>query len=268
MRYVIALIIITLYACGESPSENLGGVTFKRHGAVCDKENSQYWLLEIKAINAADSVFIDTRKIKRKAEINTADMRANTSFHRLLQSVCKGDSIEMLLNADSFYYAMKSGVPAFLEADEQITMHITVKDRLDPQSYAAYKRVFERESMKKYIRDFNWNAQMDSSTGIYYEMLSTDSVEAEPFKVAKFKYVLKNINEELIAFSKDEEPLELHADDSTILPGIVFLAKQLTPGESVRALVPSTQAYGSVGIDKVRPYMPIIVELSYIEKVE
>jgi hypothetical protein len=267
MKYLPFLLML-LAACSGPSVETIGDVKLKRNSEACIQGSSQYWLLDIIARTEQDSIFINTRNLKRKAELNTDNINKASSFHQILQSICKGDSVEINISSDSFYAALNSPIPPFLQSGERINIRLAVADRLDFSSYIAYKQAFERESMKKYISRYNWNAEYDSATGIYFEKLITDSADYVPFKKIELKYVLKNINEELIAFSKEGDPLIYEAGDSTLLPAIRFLARQMKEGESLRALVPSGMAYGAEGIDKVRPFMPIIIELGYLKKLE
>ena len=182
--------------------------------------------------------------------------------------LCSGDSLLIDLAADSFYTALGGVRPLNLDA-QPVNVWVRMQDKLTALQYEVHKQLFEQESMSKYIEKYRWNAIYDSATGIYYEKLKTSRSNQGDFKKASFKYVLKTINEDLIAFSKEEDPLIIDMENSNeLMKGIRFLANRLNENESARALIPSSAAFGNQGNEKVPPYFPIIIELEYLERIE
>jgi len=57
--------------------------------------------------------------------------------------------------------------------------------------------------------------------------------------------VLKSLNEQIVAYSKDGDPFIYDVKDTAIIGGIQFLVNALKVGESARALVPSKSGFWS-----------------------
>jgi hypothetical protein len=262
------VLIALIYACNSSRYEEMGGVKVQRSSELCTNDSTTHWLVDIEAKTAADSTYLNTLVLQRKIEITSYSIPHNSTLFSLLSECCKGDSFKIILPADSFYLALGGVTPAFLEGQKEIKIAVWMRDKLNPLQYIAHKQAFENESIDSYIKSARWNGVRDSSTDIYYEFLKNIEVPIKSFKKAKFKYVIKTLNDNVIAYSKDEDPLVMDANDKSILLGIQFLSKKLGVGESLRAILPSSQAFGVQGNSKVPGYMPIVVELEMLEIME
>lgn len=255
-------------ACKEISYEKMGGIEVSKRNNVCSNDSTTNWLVDIEAALENDSIYLNTNGLPNKLEIKTLTIPFNSSLIDVLKSTCSGDSVFFLMPADSFYLALGGICPTFLKGSDRIKVKVWMRDKLKPMQYAAHKQAFENERIADFVANGKWNGIMDSATQIYYEYLKKNDLNRLPFKKAKFKYVIKTLNEKVIAYSKDEDPLLMDSNDKSILLGIQFLSKQLAVGESVRALLPSSQAFGPDGNSKVGGYIPILVELELLEVVE
>lgn len=267
MKYLnILLLVITLASCSDQMKKH-DYISYKANGLNCQDSAKKYWLMDMVNRTENDSVIFSTLNMGRKLELDMDLVNRASSLFQLLAKVCDGDSIYLELPADSFYSAMNGSGPNKLSG-QNVKLNIHMHDKLSDIQYQAHKQAFEQRSIEKYVKKFGWNAQYDSTTGIFYEKLKTSRTANSEFKVGKFKYLLKTITDEPIAYSKDEEPLLLDTEDDTVLKGLRFAAGRLNEGESIRAIIPSNMAYGPEGNAKIPPYFPIIVELEMLEKVE
>ena len=270
MKVILKVLILAalLSACNNSSYNEVGGILVSRAEKVCDQDSSNHWLVDIMAKTKADSTYLNTKLLNRKIEIDAATMDKRSSVYKVLKETCAGDSVSFKLPADSFYLALGGVSPVWLNGKDEIWVTLWVQDKLNNLQYIAHKQVFEAERIAEYINNSKWSGQLDSTTEIYFELLKKNDKKIVPFKKAKFKYVIKSLQDNVLAFSKDEDPLVMDANDKSILLGIHFLSKQLAVGESLRAVLPSSQAFGPKGNSKVAGYMPIAVELELLEIIE
>jgi FKBP-type peptidyl-prolyl cis-trans isomerase len=143
-----------------------------------------------------------------------------------------------------------------------------MRDKLTAIGYVSFKQTFEQQVMANYTQQNRWNARLDTATQIYYEVLKKNNSKQDQFSKAKVNYVLKSLNEQVIAYSKDGDPFIYDINDKAIIGGIQFLANTLKVGESARALVPSNQAFGPSGNLRVPGYTPILLELEVLEHIQ
>ena len=94
MRYSGLLILsVLIISCGENTFQKQGDVFYKKGQSNCT-EIKNHWLLDIKAQNPDDSIYLDTRQLGRKIEIHRLNTDTTSAFIQLLSSTCKGDSIQ------------------------------------------------------------------------------------------------------------------------------------------------------------------------------
>lgn len=267
MRIFVILLSLAFFSSCSDQMKTHEYISYSSEGLHCQDSAKKFWLMDMVNRTQTDSVVFSTLKMGRKLELDMDLVKRESALFGLLAKLCVGDSIYLELPADSFYSAMNGSGPNNLSG-QMVKLDIVMHDKLSELQYQAHKQAFEQTSIEKYVKKFGWNAELDSTTGIFYEKLKTSRTPNSAFKVGKFKYLLKTITDEPIAYSKDEEPLVLDTEDATILKGLRFAAEKLNEGESIRAILPSTMAYGPQGNTKIPPYFPIIVELEMLEKVK
>lgn len=269
MRNILIACIgsILLFACGEKPMDKMGDVTYSRGGEPCTTVAKNHWLMDVEARTANDSIYLNTNTMGRKIEVHRLQLDSTSTLYTLLLQTCERDSIELQLTAKEFYTSMKGKVPAHLKEGENIDVKIWMRDKLTDVEHITYKKVYENDAIRRYTEKLRWNGIRDSSTGIVYEKLKTNK-GAQPIQKAKVKYIIKSLNEQLIASSTDENLLVYDVRDKDVLGGIRFLVSKLGTGESARAVVPSDMAYGADGNSRVPGYMPILLEIEIVEILE
>ena len=264
--YIIGLLFLA--ACTDVKVTQERGAEYTTSGEDCSDINDEYFLMDVVLKDQKDSVLLNTLELGRKLEIRREQLDSHMLLAELVMKLCSGDSIAISMNADSFYMALGGMRPVNLPS-QKVSAWLRMQDKLTALQYGVHKQLFEQESMAKYVEKFRWNATYDSATGIYFEKLKSSRSNQVPFKEASFSYVLKTINEDLIAYSKEDDPLIVNSDNSNgLMKGIRFVSSLLKEGESARALIPSSAAFGTQGNEKVPPYFPIILELEYLERIE
>lgn len=262
-RFILVLVIF-IFSCSEDTFQQEGDIFYKRGSSICS-DDKNHWLIDIKAQNSKDSIYLDTRALGRKIEIHRLNTDTTTTFIQLLSSTCKTDSIQFRLKAQPFYKALNGSVPSYLNDTDFVTTTLWMRDKLNDIEHIAYKKAFERSQIDQFIKNQRWNGTLDSSSLIYYEKLKMGYIQPVKFKKAKIKYVLKKINGQVIYSTKDEEPFIYDVSDQQVIVGIQFLASKLSKSESIRAIVPSDFAFGATGNNVISGYTPIIIEMELID---
>lgn len=266
--YVFILLCIAVVGCAPTEKWSTeGNVSYQRSGEVCT-EVKNHWLLDLKAIDSKDSVYLNTAKLGRKLEIHRLQLDSVSTVCKLLSETCEGDSLMMKLTAAEFYAGLGGKVPMHLADGDIIQVHMDMVDKLTDMEHIIYKKTYESDAVRRYLEQQRWNGERDAATGITYELLKKNPKGKQVAKKAKVSYVIKSLNEQLVARSIDGDPLIYNMDDKGILKGIHFLVSKLKEGESLRAVVPSDQAYGADGNSKVPGYMPILMDIEVIEVLE
>lgn len=265
---ILLYTLIFLIACAEKPMEKLGNVTFERNGKVCKTTNKNHWLIDLVARNAKDSIYLNTDALGRKIEVHKRQLDSNSTLFSLLEETCKNDSLRIHLTAQEFYSSMNGSVPTYLKKNEQIKIKLWMRDKLTDIEHIAYKKVYENDAIRRYTEKMRWNSIRDSATGIVYEQLKKIESSPKDIKKAKVNYVIRSLNEKLIAKSDEDMLLIYDIEDQNILGGIRFLISKLGAGESARAVVPSEMGYGADGNSRVPGYMPLLIEVEIKEILE
>lgn len=269
MRFVLRLLLILAIAsCSDEKYETLGEISYRRSGERCSPDEEQHWLLDIEARSAKDSIYLNTRELKRKVEVPLNQVDTFSNLYTLLSETCEGDSIDLQLKAKEFYSSLNGKVPPYLSQDELITVKVVVVDKLSTLGYIGYKKAFESNLMARYTEKNRWNAQLDTATQVYYELLKKNPSGNSDFSKARVAYSISSLGGEVLAFSREDSPLFLDKNDKGLLPGIRFLANQIGAGESLRAVIPSNMAFGAGGNKMIPGYTPLLIEMEVIEVIE
>jgi len=255
-------------ACGESPFEQQGNIQYNRAATACSGANKNHWLMDLRVKNAADSVYLNTFTLGRKIEIHTPQIDTASDLYKLLSTTCAGDSIELKLDAKTFYTSLNGSVPMNMEGEENINVKIWMRDKLSDVEHIAYKKIFEAKAANAYVQENKWNAVYDSTKEVYMERLKTNKLARGDFNKVKIKYQISSLNGTPIANSRADDLFVYNKKDKEIIKGISYLVDRLAVGESGRVLVTSALAYGENGNEKVPGYMPVIIEIEVLEKIE
>ncbi|PCJ66033.1 MAG: hypothetical protein COA58_08140 [Bacteroidetes bacterium] len=266
--YGLILFSLVLVSCGDKPYHKLGEIEYQRGGEECSSMGENHWLFDVQARDSKDSLYMNTLTLQGKLEIHKLQLDTTLDLIRLLENTCKGDSIHLRTNAKVFYESLNGQVPQWLPENEQINVKVWVRDKLTDLQHISYKKTFESHVMAQYIEDNKWNAKRDGSTEIYLERLKqNDGVRGENKKVL-VSYVIQTLNGELITRSTDDDPLVYSTEDKSRLKGISYIINNLSVGESARAVVPSSQAFGADGNRKVPGYTPIVIEIEILKALD
>jgi hypothetical protein len=188
--------------------------------------------------------------------------------YKLLSETCIGDSLKMKLSAAAFYGGLGGKLPLHLADEEKITVQLDVVDKLTDREHIMYKKAYESDAISRYVEQQGWNIERDTASGIVFERLKKRPESSDVVSKAKVSYVIKSLNEQLVARSTAGDPLFYDRSDKGVLRGIHLLVSKLKEGESLRAIIPSDYAYGAMGNTRVPGYMPILIDLEVLEIID
>lgn len=264
---IIILVLGVLAGCTKDYQKE-GNIAYIRGGEVCVEEAMNHWLLDVKVTTASDSVYLNTKELNRKLELYRLRLDSTTSFYKLVNETCKGDSLDLQLTALEFFKGLGGSVPEGMKENELLTVNLWIRDKLSDNGHIAYKKLFETEMISEYLKQNKWNATRDSATFIYFERLKTNDEPRGNYEKAEFSYTVKALNDYVLAGSQPNSPFIYNPQDKDLLKGIHFLMANLAEGESARAILPSHQAFGDDGNSKVPGFTPIVIELAVLKRVK
>lgn len=272
MKPIIFLLLLSVFISGCSRQKWEGTENFKY--TFFDKKceiipNEAHLLLDIVGIRTLDdSIFLNTYHLNRKLELSLAKVNPSSKMYSLLNQFCKGDSIVLKCIADTFYTAFGGNLPYYISPGSTLEFYIQVKDRLNRDNYLLYKYSFEENVIQSYLKNIQWNATLDSTSGIYYEKIKKSDAPFQAIKKGKLHYSIQTLNGQPIDFSKENDPFIFDLDNKALLPGLRTMLGKMTVNERVKAILPSHQAYGPEGSWKVGGFSPVILEIEITEAIE
>lgn len=263
-KLVIAIVLFG--ACIQSPDvSTLGGLSYTRYNDICKEDSTLFWLLDVRVSNTRDSILFSTFNNRSKLELRRQSVDPTSSLVKLLTKTCVNDSVFLKLPADSFYSALGGKCPESINCSMNLEALLWIRDKLDNKGYVAHKLAYENESINQYIKTSKWQATLDSASHIRYEFLNRN-LEGHPLsKRGKLNYSISKLNGLVLTKNKDSDPLIYDVNDTSILKGIQRICSLCNEGDRVRAILPSSQAFGKDGNSKVNGFTPLVIELEIIE---
>ncbi len=262
-------VLAALASCSSNEEyQQKGDVFYKPGQSTCTQTNKNHWLMDLVASNSKDSVYLNTITLKRKIEVHKLQLDTSSALYAILENTCSEDSITLKLPAKSFYAGLNGQVPAHLADDEQITVDVYMRSKLTDMEHISHKTLFERRAMASFVQANRWNSTQDSTTRIYYELLKTKENTSKNYNRAKVKYTISGLNNKVIAIGDANSPLVYDVKDKGVLKGIQFLMSKIGGGESIRGVIPSSQAFGQDGNQRIPGFTPLLIELEVLEVLE
>ncbi|MBI1307804.1 MAG: hypothetical protein GC181_14470 [Bacteroidetes bacterium] len=187
--------------------------------------------------------------------------------HEGLSLLHVGDSVEFLLNADSFFRnhgLMHLKPKALTNPDDKIKLYIGVLNILNPYEHFVVKCEEEVKIMEEFVKRKDWKTTLDS-TGIMYEFvqLNPSGVEVITGDSVEISYIYYPINENGVTRTKPGETWKyLVGDDKFRVSGLNRLLEMMHADEKIRAVIPFSEAFGEEGFEPmIPPYTALIMEL-------
>lgn len=239
--------------------------------------------------NANDSLVFDSRHKKRKEDSTfTVNIHMVKSFNGCLPEgiamMAVGDSASFKINADSFY--LKSfhshEVPSFIKPGSMLTFNVKLESFETPQQMSddmdakikereqmlEKRKADEQTSIAKYIADNNITAKPESD-GIYIlERTKGKGKKVKEGDSVDVKYTATLLDGTIVETSDhgpERATFTLVYGKDHFIKGFDDIITNLENGGSVRALIPSSMAYGAQTEGLILPYTPLIYTVEIIK---
>lgn len=117
------------------------------------------------------------------------------------------------------------------------------------------KKINEKEeaNIKKYIENDSLNLYTRSSNGFWYRYLhkiEIDTIVPKKGNTIEFSYDIANLDAQMIYSSKEIGVKKYRVDQEDLILGLQKGIKIMKPGETIKFIFPSFNAYGVVGDGK------------------
>lgn len=219
---------------------------------------------DIYTFNATFYTVSDSIYLQKEVRFLRTPVTYRGDFQEALAMLRVGDSAVFQLAADSFYNNLDQKLPSFFKPGDHLTLKVGVKSI---QSNFGFKRqILEDEirDMNDFIQRKKWNVILDTASRIRYE-ITRSNPEGRPVETGDtvdlsslFWYTIK---EKIITKGKDNDKWTIVVGDSAIqTPGLSTTLTFMREGESVRTILPFTQAFGEEGNVFVDPFTTICIE--------
>lgn len=268
LLWIIPLLLVFLGSCKPDIhkmkyDKTVNGLEyhfFKHDTSAKAGSPGDIYVMNCKFVTPDDSVILDKElRFKRIRSTYGGD------FYDGFSMLHVGDSVAFRLSADSFYAQHRMAKNEAFEDSSDIIILIGVKNIQNEVDYRISKFEEEITNMNDYIARKNWNVTLDSQTGIRYEI--TKAVpEGRPIHLGDTVDMMDllwfPIKEQVIDKQKDGDPWKFVVGDPyNRVAGLSRILTFMHEGESVRALIPFSEAYGEDGYAPyVEPYATICVE--------
>lgn len=277
--------VCLLNACSDEREEETGNlghgveytITHNDPDAMPIKANT--FVKALLGIYVNDSMIVDMYKGYPRYQIVASEIDAieqNNFLSLILLKAKKGDSIYVQLNLDS------TRTYAYLPTKESgyIKMYIKVldvftnrsdTDKDEAASIDAYKKI-ERNNLKKKIEKTVSNLE-ETEDGIFIERIQAAigdnvSVCKDSCKVT-VRYEMRLLSGVLFDETYTKmKPFSVSLNTQKVIPGFEYAIKKMSVGETIKAYIPSTLAYGAKGskLGEVPPFEAVVIKIT-LEKV-
>lgn len=262
-----ALAALFTAACGKY-KKTTNGVQYKvieRTGA--DEINSDTTSLLYAnyriSIQSSDSVLFETFSLDKAGYIPVFE----PTMKEVLMQLVKGDSAEVLINADTFYLnSFGQSRPEYVKEGDNIRFLLKIKDVLSQEDMRKKEmQEMEELSLKDSIDQQAAIAALPAAQtagdGIYYTELAAG--KGKPVKKGdKVKVLYKGMLLSGQVFDENlTEGIELSVGLGQVIPGWETMLMKMREGQKVKAIIPWQQAYGMRGSGPIPPFSTLVFEM-------
>ncbi len=268
------------------------GLTFALILASCNKgfetseSGSQYRIIsheeDARTIKAGDMLLVNLRMSTESSDSVIMETFKDNSpryipadeavLKDILVLLAKGDSVEMLVNADTLF--QKSfGVPKPESMKNEKNVHFIVKivdvfdqAELKNKSMEQMKQLIEKDSLalKGFLSNLT-NVQTTTS-GLMYIVEKTGSGNA-PKKGDKVSTRYKGtfLNGETFDENLEKEPFEFTIGLGQVIPGMDEGVSLMNPGSKYKLIIPWNLAYGERGSGPILPCSSLVFDVELLK---
>ncbi len=218
---------------------------------------------DIYTFNATFYTANDSVYLQKEVRFLRTDVNYKGDFQEGLAMLKVGDSAVFRFAADTFYMSIGQKLPAFFKSGDLLTLKVGMVSILDPATFRIQMYEKEITGINEFIRRKNWNVILDS-TGIRYEITDPKPDELQIQKgdtVDLTSIFWYTIEEKIITKGNDKDLWTIVVGDPKLqTEGLSQTLTFMRNGESVRTILPYSQAFGEEGNAWVEPFTTICIE--------
>ncbi|MFI5221063.1 MAG: FKBP-type peptidyl-prolyl cis-trans isomerase [Bacteroidia bacterium] len=274
MKKVIILTAAALmmFGCKKRYQTTENGVKYKIH---THEENAKpvgkgdMILVNLRITTEHDSVIMETFTRNNPRYIPFEEPVLTQVFAEL--SV--GDSLEILVNADTlFNKSFGMPRPGNIKAGENVHFVVKVVESLNQQEILKRRNDQQKELLKKdsmargeFMKNFG-DAQQTAS-GIFYKVLTpSKGKQVKSGDKVQVKYKGTMLTGEVFDETKEgAEPFSFTVGLGQVIKGWDEALQLMHEGEKIKAVIPSTLAYGENGGGPIPPHSTLVFEIELLK---
>ncbi len=278
---------MTMAACNSVDfKKTSAGVPYKVFGGNSSKDSlPATGIIKFNVIQKVkDSVLFSSYKDGRPQYIPVSQVLGSTArnyidfegnFSEIMRKARKGDSIYIVMSADSFLKTPPPMPVPFKKGDEIVTTIRIVevykteaeaqedqRKVMEPlmkkqQEEAAKAQAAEGAVIEQYVQK-NMPKATKTASGLYYEVLK----EGQGANAAKGQQVqIKYLGTHFDGTKFDEGTFPVVIGSGGAVPGFEEAASLLNKGRKIRVVIPSSLGYGGQGSGPIKPFEPLVFEM-------
>jgi FKBP-type peptidyl-prolyl cis-trans isomerase FkpA len=200
------------------------------------------------------------------------------NFAEIMRKARKGDSLYIVMAADSFLKTPSPMPMPFKNGDEIVTtIRIVEVFKTEAEAQEDQRKVMEPLMKKQQeeaakaqaaeatlIQDYvqkNMPKATKTASGLYYEVL-TEGQGANAAKGQQVEVKYRGTHLDGNKFDEGTYPLVLGSGGA--VPGFEEAAGLLNKGRKIRVLIPSSLGYGPQGNGPIKPFEPLVFEMEAV----
>jgi hypothetical protein len=260
--------VIVLGSCSkkETYEKTANGLEYIFHqknngaktGAVGD-----YYFFDLIVKRSNDSIISNSYQTGVPAKFLRRKSLYPGDIYEAFSMCAEGDSISIIILADSFYNSHNFPFPEYLVPGEKLIFTMKMKEILNIGEFKM--KMFDNEltDIEGFLTRKGWVTKTDSLSGLKYEITKENPmgqpiVLGDSVKISYFYYYL---NEKIIARSKQDDYWNFEVGDPNYMSGLSRALSFMHEGEKMSVVLPFSEAFGEEGRAGIAPFSTIVMEL-------
>jgi hypothetical protein len=270
IQIAIALLfaVIALSSCSkketyEKTANGLEYVFHKKNNGGKTGAIGDYYFFDLIVKRSNDSIINNSYETGVPAKFLRRKSLYPGDIYEAFSMCAEGDSLSIVLLADSFYSSHSFPFPAYLVPGEKLTFTMKIKEILNVGEFKMKMFDSELTDIEDFLSKKGWAVKTDSTSGIKYEITKANPmgqpiVLGDSVKISYFYYYL---NEKIIARSKQDDYWDFEVGNPDHMSGLSRALLFMREGEKMSTILPFSEAFGEEGRAGIPPFSTIVMEL-------
>ncbi|MES2688958.1 MAG: FKBP-type peptidyl-prolyl cis-trans isomerase [Bacteroidota bacterium] len=269
--YILAAVAALFTAsCGEYKTTESGvryKVLSKGDGEANNDTSSLIYANYRIAVESTDSVLVETFTSGKAGYIPVFEPTMKEALTKLV----KGDSAEILINADTFFMnSFGQARPPFVKEGDHIKFTVKIndifsQDQMRKKEEMEMQDLSQKDSLERSAAIAAMPDAKSTDKGVFY-VTTINGTGKQVKKGDKLKVLYKGMLLNGQVFDENQKDgIELTVGLGQVIPGWESMLMQMKEGQKVRAIIPWSQAYGPRGNGPIPPYSTLVFEMEILK---